>query len=875
MSILLMPLSEPWKFDLTSALIGAGLSAGVAVALYLFRAEVGRAAQVARERAEYVRERLTMGVQQRYLEWLTGRMAALHVLREGATLAELYIVPELITPPPRPAVSTKSTEPPPPTVPLNAAIKATSRLIITGASGSGRTALLAYITHAFANAMHDTNSALGVEEHRLPLYLHLGELVLEPEQPSLDSKLPTEGQASKPPASDAKTLSPDPVKPLIDSIVARLPLLIQASTPGLLRDHIKRGEAVLLLDGLGELEAETQSRAMSWLKTFCEANAGVRVVVAAAPSGYTPLLEAGFTAVALAPWTPEHVTRLADRWARAAKGGDEDAARLAEILKPVPGTSPLPVDVTLAAFIWQKRGSVPPNRATAYGQTVDIFLESVQATSPMSPMLARAAMGRLALTLFKENRFTADRTEIEKLVVELLPPPPQDPARGTSAKPTPAPSPETVEPDQAASAGGESQQPVELPKPKGVPESIEALIKCGLLVERSKDRFAFSHRRVQSYLAAWQITQEGSGALLAQHLQDDEWTDVFEFCAGLVNIAPLLDMLLKGEDDLFRSKLWMVASWAASAGPDVAWRGKVLAQVAGQFMQPDQLPPLRERALMALLSTQDKGLGYLFKQAMSSPDPLLRAQAVRGLGMLGREQDLPTLEAMLNDQDESVREAAVRAMGTICGQAAIEHLVNVLLAADESLRRIAALTLAECGTEGHRILQDAVREDDMLVRRATTFGLAATRQEWARELLIKLEKDDPQWFVRSAATEALAAMQSVQEYALDCSPVVLDQQGWLVEWGATRGMTVGLGRSAEPVLMRALAEGDTPVKLAAIHTLAHIGPLTGAYDGKSAIELLRAQLAAPDPAIRDAAYQALHVISAKTGMKIPREAMPV
>jgi HEAT repeat protein len=90
---------------------------------------------------------------------------------------------------------------------------------------------------------------------------------------------------------------------------------------------------------------------------------------------------------------------------------------------------------------------------------------------------------------------------------------------------------------------------------------------------------------------------------------------------------------------------------------------------------------------------------------------------------------------------------------------------------------------------------------------------------------------------------------------------VLDQQGWLVEWGAIRNMPVGLGRSAEPVLMRALAEADTPVRLAAIHTLAHTG-------GESAIEPLRAQLAAPDPEVRDAAYRALEVISARTGITI-------
>jgi HEAT repeat protein len=587
--------------------------------------------------------------------------------------------------------------------------------------------------------------------------------------------------------------------------------------------------------------------------------------VTAAPRGFAPLLELGFTALSLAPWTADMVARLAERWIRAEKGSDEDARQLASILKPVPGTSPLPIDVMLSAFIWKKSGSVPTNRATAYGQTIDTFLESVQATSPLSPLLARAIMGRLALALFKDNHFTTDRAEIEKLVVEILPPPPPDPRRKPEAQAAPV-QPELA-PDQPVEPGQETppapdQSPPPPPKPKGVSESVEALIKCGLLIERRKDAFAFLHRRVQSYLAAWQITQSGEGALLAQHLEDVDWADVIEFCAGLVNIAPLVDVLFKRDDDLFHTKLWTVAGWAASAGPDVAWRGKVLAQVASFFMKPNLLPQLRERALMALLSTQDKGLGYLFKQALGSPDAQLRAAGVRGLAMLGREQDLPTFEAALRDPDESVREAAVRAMGAQCSETGIEHLATVLLEADEALRKVAALTLAECKEEGHRILKDALREEDMLVRRATTFGLAATRADWARDILARLERDDPQWFVRSAASEVLVAMKQTQEYSLDFSPIALDQQGWLVEWGATRNMPVGLGRSAEPVLMRAVAEADTPVRLAAIHTLAHIG-------GEAAIEPLCAQLSSPDDAVRDAAYQALEVISAKTGIKIP------
>ncbi len=860
MNPLWMPLAEPWQFDPVSALIGAGvgLAAGAAVA-YRLRENISRTIASAQGQAAHARERLTMGAQQRYLEWLTGRVAALHVLREGATLSELFVEPDFVHPPPRPAVSTRPAEPPPPTVPVSIALNASTRLIITGVSGSGRTALLAHLARAFAEGVEKGQPPFKLEQSSLPIYLHLSELTLEAESSSTLAD-PQATSAVKAP------LPPDPVKPLIDTLVARMPLLIQPSAPGLLRNAIKSGQAVLLLDGWDELDSTSQPQVIRWLKQFCQVNEKVRLVVTALPCKFASLLELGFTAMSLAPWTTTTVARLADRWVRAAKGSDEDAKQLALILKPVPGTSPRPIDVTLSAFIWKKRGSVPPNRATAYGQTVDTCLEGVQAASPLSPLLARAVLGRLALMLFKENRFTAGRAEIEKLVVEVLPPPPPDlrrkpEAQPTSVQPAPDQAAPPAEPGQAAPPPTLDQPLPPPPKPKGVPESVEALINCGLLLERRKDSFAFIHRRVQSYLAAWQITQSGEGALLAQHLEDAEWADVIEFCAGLVNIAPLVDVLLKRDDDLFHTRLWTVAAWAASAGPDVAWRGKVLAQVAGLFMRPNLLPQLRERALMALLSTQDKGLGYVFKQAMGSSDALSRAAGIRGLAMLGREQDLSAFEVALKDPDARVRKEAVRAMGSQCETTGIEHLATVLLEAEEALRQVAALTLAECGQEGHHILKEAVREEDMLVRRATTFGLAATRADWALDILAKLERDDPQWFVRSAATEALTSMKHTQEYALDFTPIVLDQQGWLVEWGAIRNMPVGLGRSAEPVLMRALAEADTPVRLAAIHTLAHTG-------GELAIEPLRTQLAAPVPEVRDAAYQALEVISARTGITI-------
>ena len=850
-----MPLNGPWQFDVLSALIGAGggLIAGAAAAFALRRRLEGTV-QSAREQAVHARERLTMGTQQRYLEWLEGRVNAMHVLREGASLADLYVEPELDSPPPRPSVSNKPIEPPPPTVPVSVALKAAPRLIITGVPGSGRTALLAHVARTLSQAMRQSQTALGLPEHTLPAYLHFHEMSLEPVLPP-----PTD--------PNAKLVKLDPFKPPIDALAERMPLLIETPAASLVEKAVKVGDAILLLDGFDELDAEGRLRAMAWLKALCEASPRLRVVITATPGQYTPLVELGFTAIAIARWTEMQVTLLAERWMRAAKATEQDAQRLAAILKPAPGTLPLPLDVMLTAFVWQKRQAVPPNRAAAFSQAVDLALESVQAASPLSPLLARTALGKLALTLLSEGRFTTQRAEIEKGVTMLLAPPATQVEPPAPSAP-PEASAETPQPQETAQSPAPVEKPPEPPKPKGVPESVEALLKCGLLFERGKDRIVFAHRRIQAYLAAWQITQEGSGTLLAQHLDDAQWADVFEFCAGLVNVTPLVDVLLKRdasveEGDLFHTRLWMLADWAASAGPEATWRGKVLAQVAAQLIQPHQLPPLRERATMALLATQDKGLGYVFKQALASPDAHLRACAIRGLGKLEREQDMPTFEAVLQDPDGTVREEAVRAMANVGCKAGVEQLASVLLSAEEAERKVAALMLAECSPDGWHILREAVKEEDMLVRRAAAYGLAATHLDWARDLLLQLERQDPQWFVRSAATEALAAMKAADEYALDCSPIVLDQQGWLVEWAATRGIPLGLGRSAEPVLMRALNEGDTSVRVAAIHALAHIG--TEAH-----IETLRTQLSMPEPEIRDAAYRALQAIGDRLGVKIKR-----
>lgn len=105
--------------------------------------------------------------------------------------------------------------------------------------------------------------------------------------------------------------------------------------------------------------------------------------------------------------------------------------------------------------------------------------------------------------------------------------------------------------------------------------------------------------------------------------------------------------------------------------------------------------------------------------------------------------------------------------------------------------------------------------------------------------------------------------QPINDPTIDLSPIVIDQQGWLVEWAARQGIGIGVGRQANQALMRALDEGDTPVRFTALQTLLYVGDL-------SHHDKLRTLLYDPDRAVRDAAFTALETIGQRMGQPIPR-----
>jgi HEAT repeat protein/GTPase SAR1 family protein len=798
------------RFDIASFLIGVIVGVGLAFIAYRQRDQLTRLVGLLRARLQGIRASITANVEARYQTALRAQLDQFNLARAHGDFNALYVDRFFDQPPARPTLTPIDPAELKP-IDLGAALRGTTRLAVLGESGSGRTTLLIKLAHVLLD--NRAQAELGLSREYLPLFAHLDEI---------DWSRATEA---------------DPLTALADAAASHTPALIAPNVSGLLKNRLRTNSAALLLDGFDELSAATRARAIAWLHTFVKKFPDNLFVITGGSLGYGALNHVGFAALKLSLWTTNDLMQYARRWIKIVSGGEKDLSLLSAGLRQIDPLTPRPLDLTLAALLWKDHATLPKDRMAAFGQWIDRVLQALPTQAKMDSDKVKFALGNIAWTLYQEHRNIINDAELEKEIGSLLP--------------TPAPA------DRAATT--------EL-----IAEVAHGLVhQPDLLTSFGLHGWTFRHLHIAAYLAAWHALQTQTD--LRPIWLQPEWSTVIDFYAAQKDPYELIKDAMSAPDDLSRSNLWLAARWTGLASLDAPWRSKVVGELARSLLQPDQISALRDRTVTALVATHDKGLSFILKRSLAQPDPRLRAQSLKGLGALNRDSELPVLMAALKDPDNAVRVAAIEAIGSMGhtgSDDAVKALISIVLEQQEDLRQLAAEQLAQCGAEGHQILREAAGEEDLKIRHAAAYGLAATNESWARELLTKMERDDSQWFVRTAATDALKIMNERATASLaapspDFSPIEIDQQGWLTEWAATQGIGIGVGKQATQALMRALDEGSTPVRLAAIQTILHIGDL-------SHHDKLRTLLFDPDRSIRDAAFNALEAIGARAGQAIPR-----
>jgi len=825
--------SQPWRFDPLSALIGAVAVALLVGLLYAFRSQLRQLWEVVAAAVAKFMNYMRASADENYRRLVAEKARAFLIPAHVASLEALFVEPRLFVPP-RSSESLSEAAAMavgPRLMPLHQTLEGHPRLIILGDSGMGKTATLGYLALVCATAFErdekrrvDPGLVPEFVCKRLPLYVVLSAMDWgEADQ----EEAVEEGEDVEVVAERAEVPRSSEPDDLIRAAVSAVGG--GAGYTGALRQYLETGRAIILVDGWDELMPHQRGLAAVWLGELAAASPGNVWLVAVGTRGYAPLTEVGFVSLQLAPWDGMQVETFAQRWVEACAPEEKSSTLLHSLetgLQCVARLGDSPLELSLRAFVYLSDRQMPEGRAALFGRALELLLEeqAQQEEEPWWLAACHATLGQVALELQQGGRSVVSGEEIEAFVEAALPPHEERPVRAAG-------------------------------------RVFQALTgERGLFRSVGSRRYTFVHPLWQAYLAARQLVAFEPGTLV-EWLEDPRWSEVFRFYAELGDMRPLVEAWLRTPDDVFYTRLCMLGSWIGAAPEGAAWREGAMAILARVFLQSSIHAPTRRALGEALAMTGISGVSYFLKQALKRPGAEVRIAAVLGLSRVAQEADIPVFEAALADEDISVRKAAVRALAQFGTDAALRRLATVLLAGDDELRPVAAAALARCGEEAVELLHELVDSEDVMTRRAVVFGLA---QLGARDTLQRMEREDGQWIVRTAATTALEELEA-QEKAPGAPPLPdIEQLPWLISWAANRGEGVGLGDAARQMLQRALLEGDAQIRVAAAQALIRVGC-------PDDVQALRAALADSDSLVADTAFEVLEEIGKRYDLRIERK----
>ncbi|MBI3242711.1 MAG: HEAT repeat domain-containing protein [Chloroflexi bacterium] len=805
------------RFDLVSFLLGF-LTATIFFGLiYRFREGLRNTRDNIGDTFKRFGERLSSGAEQRYRQDVLGLWQTHHIAGSIIALDEIFVQPHfwidepMADPGKEPESDLTLVVPSTPDFPdltalyqtpsytLRDLARAPHSLIVVGRPGAGKSALLAQLGSIAA----ESNVATEIfDKPVVPALVHVGDLEL--------------------PIAE-KT---DPAQPLVEAVSARLSAITAPAFPSFFKNILKEGKALILLDGFDDLPSSHQALVIEWLRNF-RATYGKNRIIATGPlAGFAPFLSLDFVPVIMGGWSTTMFQSLVDKWVavwpsvlaaqkRRKRDDDLDPALVAGWLTGgAGGRSPLDVSLKIwTGLAGDAEGARP----------VDWFETFVKRLS-IAPE-ARKALERAAAEMLSRDRYGAPR---EKLVEWI------NASRAETAHPSSMDADDLVD---------------------------ELARKGGLLVKRSGGRYSFSHPAVAGYLAARHFAAgSDTDAITAVHGQPG-WTVALRFYASLANASSIAMQRVAAPPDAFQTDLFAAAGWLSDAPLNAPWRGDVFRKLA-QFFVTQNLPTqLRARAACALVASRDESVNKLFKQNLSSADPLARQYAVLALGALSDMTAVGEIRKLLNDDDLYVRWAAALALAVIGDQNSLEGLAVALVEGNEQLRRAVCEALALHPAEGHKMLQDAIKDKDVVVRRGAVAGMKRVGPApWVLELLDNAFLNDTQWLVRNAAEAAAQELREPPDHFPEPVPSP-ETSSWLVAFAASKGRGVPAGPASKAALVQAMQDGDEPNRMAAAD---YLGRLTHT----DAIPVLIAAARENSPGVRDAAYKALAHVAMATGQRI-------
>ncbi|MGF1512331.1 MAG: NACHT domain-containing protein [Elainellaceae cyanobacterium] len=369
---------------------------------------------------------------------------------------------------------------------------------------------------------------------------------------------------------------------------------------------LKHGKAIVFLDGLDEVADPDVSDVLTQIQSFSNLYHQNRFIVTCRLAAQDYAFQ-GFTEVEIADFNDQQIAAFAHNWFTASEQPAKAGAFLSKLAQHsrIRELATSPLLLTLLCLVFGDSLDFPSNRAELYEEGLDVLLkkwdarrniERCQAYRKLSRQRKEDLLSQIAHVTFRGGRYFFKQRLAEGYIKDYI-----------SNLPDTGDDPNVLELDS-----------------RGILKSIES--QHGLLVERARKIYSFSHLTFHEYFAARKIAtsfdprrQQALLTELVSHCTEPRWQEVCLLVAGMLPNADYLLQMIKAHLDALvaDADLERFFDWLAG-------RAAVAQLPAADEPAVDRPPPCPAETCAAYcyLALMDWGIPFLEQcaEANSAPD---------------------------------------------------------------------------------------------------------------------------------------------------------------------------------------------------------------------------------------------------------------
>lgn len=301
------------------------------------------------------------------------------------------------------------------------------------------------------------------------------------------------------------------------------------------------GRVLFLLDGLDEVQEKDTLRTLKEIRQVSDKFNNNHFVITCRIAAKEFTLE-HFTEVEVADFDEEQIQTFVTKWF-GAKDSDLDKPFLQQLQenKPIQELASNPLLLTLLCLEFEESGDFPNDRAELYKRATNTLLRKWDAKRgiqrdnvyhQLSVQRKENLLSYIDLTTFEKGDYFFKQRQAEQYIGDYI---------------------------QNLSIAASDQETLQLDS-EAVLKSIEA--QHGLLVERARGIYSFSHLTFQEYFTARSIVNSANPKAindpalqgLLRHIFDKRWREVFLLVAEMLPSTDILLLLMKHAIDKWASQ---------------------------------------------------------------------------------------------------------------------------------------------------------------------------------------------------------------------------------------------------------------------------------------------------------------------------------